>query len=133
MRRAGKTTYVYQLRRERMELGTGREQLSYLNFEDERLAGLTAAHLEDCFLVRMVWMESASERQRMVNPRRGARRGTGRCHGAADLRMAADSADLILEEGREEKRQGEGERPEPLLTGFAGDSQAQHGRRTSPG
>ncbi len=28
------------------------------------------AHLEDCFLVRMVWMESASERQRMVNPRK---------------------------------------------------------------
>jgi hypothetical protein len=27
------------------------------------------AHLEDCFLVRLVWMESASERQRMVNPR----------------------------------------------------------------
>jgi predicted AAA+ superfamily ATPase len=28
------------------------------------------AHLEDCFLVRMVWMESVSERQRMVNPRK---------------------------------------------------------------
>jgi hypothetical protein len=28
------------------------------------------AYLEDCFLVRMVWMESASERQRMVNPRK---------------------------------------------------------------
>lgn len=28
------------------------------------------AHLDDCFLVRLVWMESASERQRMVNPRR---------------------------------------------------------------
>jgi uncharacterized protein len=28
------------------------------------------AHLEDCFLVRMVWMESSSERQRMVNPRK---------------------------------------------------------------
>lgn len=27
-------------------------------------------HLEDCFLVRLVWMESASERQRMVNPRK---------------------------------------------------------------
>ena len=26
--------------------------------------------LEDCFLVRLVWMESASERQRMVNPRK---------------------------------------------------------------
>ncbi|MGI9301933.1 MAG: ATP-binding protein, partial [Gammaproteobacteria bacterium] len=28
------------------------------------------SHLEDCFLVRMIWMESASERQRMVNPRK---------------------------------------------------------------
>jgi predicted AAA+ superfamily ATPase len=28
------------------------------------------AHLDDCFLVRLVWMESASERQRMVNPRK---------------------------------------------------------------
>jgi predicted AAA+ superfamily ATPase len=28
------------------------------------------AHLEDCFLVRTVWMESSSERQRMVNPRK---------------------------------------------------------------
>ena len=27
-------------------------------------------HLEDCFLVRTVWMESRSERQRMVNPRK---------------------------------------------------------------
>ncbi len=27
-------------------------------------------HLEDCFLVRVVWMESNSERQRMVNPRK---------------------------------------------------------------
>lgn len=28
------------------------------------------SHLEDCFLIRTVWMESASERQRMVNPRK---------------------------------------------------------------
>lgn len=27
-------------------------------------------YLEDCFLVRLVWMESKSERQRMVNPRK---------------------------------------------------------------
>ncbi len=27
-------------------------------------------YLEDCFLVRLLWMESASERQRMVNPRK---------------------------------------------------------------
>jgi hypothetical protein len=28
------------------------------------------AHLEDCFLVRTVWIESGSERRRMVNPRK---------------------------------------------------------------
>ena len=28
------------------------------------------AHLADCFLVRAVWLESASERRRMVNPRK---------------------------------------------------------------
>jgi hypothetical protein len=28
------------------------------------------SHLEDCFLVRTVWMEAESERQRMVNPRK---------------------------------------------------------------
>ena len=27
-------------------------------------------YLQDCFLVRLVWMESGSERQRMVNPRK---------------------------------------------------------------
>lgn len=42
MRRAGKTTFLHQLRRER---GTPRENLPYLNFEDERLAGLEASHL----------------------------------------------------------------------------------------
>ncbi len=28
------------------------------------------AYLDDCFLVRVLWMESDSERQRMVNPRK---------------------------------------------------------------
>lgn len=28
------------------------------------------SHLEDCFLVRTVWEEAGSERQRMVNPRK---------------------------------------------------------------
>lgn len=40
MRRAGKTTYLHQLRRERLAGGVGRERLPYINFEDERLAGL---------------------------------------------------------------------------------------------
>ena len=34
MRRAGKTTFLHQLRRERLERGVAREQLVYVNFED---------------------------------------------------------------------------------------------------
>ena len=45
MRRAGKTTFLHQLRRERVERGAPRERLPYLSFEDERLAGLKASHL----------------------------------------------------------------------------------------
>ena len=42
MRRAGKTTFLHQLRRERHEQGVERERLPYVNFEDERLVGLGA-------------------------------------------------------------------------------------------
>lgn len=45
MRRAGKTTFVHQLRRERLEHGARRDHLPYINFEDERLAGLAAHQL----------------------------------------------------------------------------------------
>lgn len=45
MRRAGKTTYLNQLRRERFEHGVVRERLPYLNFEDEQLTGLAAKDL----------------------------------------------------------------------------------------
>jgi uncharacterized protein len=45
VRRAGKTTFVHQLRRERLAAGTPRPLLPYVNFEDERLAGLDASHL----------------------------------------------------------------------------------------
>lgn len=45
MRRAGKTTFLHQLRCERLERGVPRERLPYINFEDERLAGLEARHL----------------------------------------------------------------------------------------
>lgn len=45
MRRAGKTTFLHQLRRDRLDLGTDRERLPYLNFEDERLADLRADQL----------------------------------------------------------------------------------------
>lgn len=40
MRRAGKTTFLHQLRLEGMEGGTARTLLPYVNFEDERLADL---------------------------------------------------------------------------------------------
>jgi hypothetical protein len=45
MRRAGKTTFLHQMRRERLENGTARTHLPYLNFEDERLSELTARDL----------------------------------------------------------------------------------------
>jgi len=45
MRRAGKTTFLHQLRRERYERGTERARLPYINFEDERLAELQAQDL----------------------------------------------------------------------------------------
>jgi predicted AAA+ superfamily ATPase len=45
MRRAGKTMYIHQLRHERLERGTPREHLPYVNFEDERLSGLEASQL----------------------------------------------------------------------------------------
>ncbi len=45
IRRAGKTMFLHQIRRERLSGGMDREQLPYINFEDERLAGMTAVHL----------------------------------------------------------------------------------------
>ena len=46
MRRTGKTTFLHQLRRERIEQGVAPERLPYLSFEDERLADLDATHLD---------------------------------------------------------------------------------------
>jgi hypothetical protein len=45
MRRAGKTCFLHQVRREKLEGGAPREQLPYINFEDEQLAGLRADQL----------------------------------------------------------------------------------------
>jgi hypothetical protein len=45
MRRVGKTTYLHQLRQERLGEGFDRKYLPYINFEDERLAGLKADQL----------------------------------------------------------------------------------------
>jgi predicted AAA+ superfamily ATPase len=46
MRRAGKTTFLHQLRAERFGGGMPRHCLPYINFEDERLVGLQATDLQ---------------------------------------------------------------------------------------
>lgn len=45
MRRAGKTTFLWQTLADRLSHGTDREGLLYFSFEDERLAGMTAPDL----------------------------------------------------------------------------------------
>ena len=45
MRRAGKTTFLHQLRGERIERGSPLDRLPFISFEDERLAGLEAGEL----------------------------------------------------------------------------------------
>ena len=46
MRRAGKTTFLHQLRQEFTASGAGPSQAPYVSFEDERLTGLEARHLD---------------------------------------------------------------------------------------
>lgn len=46
MRRAGKTSFLWQQLAQRHAAGTAREGLLYFSFEDERLAGLRAEHLD---------------------------------------------------------------------------------------
>jgi predicted AAA+ superfamily ATPase len=46
MRRSGKTTFLWQCLSRRQAAGAPRDRLLYLNFEDERLAGLTATDLQ---------------------------------------------------------------------------------------
>ncbi len=46
MRRSGKTTFLWQCLANRLAAGAPREALFYLNFEDERLAGLAAPDLQ---------------------------------------------------------------------------------------
>ncbi len=45
VRRAGKTTFVHQMRRERLAGGAARALVPYVNFEDERLVGLEGTQL----------------------------------------------------------------------------------------
>ncbi|MBI4320147.1 MAG: ATP-binding protein [Chloroflexi bacterium] len=46
MRRSGKTTFLWQCLADRLAVGAPRETLLYLNFEDERLAGMQASDLQ---------------------------------------------------------------------------------------
>jgi predicted AAA+ superfamily ATPase len=46
MRRSGKTTFLWQCLAERQKAGAPREALLYFNFEDERLAEMTAQDLQ---------------------------------------------------------------------------------------
>ncbi len=48
VRRAGKTMFVHQLRRERVAAGAPRALVPYVNFEDERLAEIEASQLGFC-------------------------------------------------------------------------------------
>ncbi len=61
MRRSGKTTFLWQVLRERLARGTAREGLLYFNFEDERLADMTAGNLkwlvEEYFLLHPEWRD----------------------------------------------------------------------------
>ena len=61
MRRSGKTTFLWQLLGDRMERGTAREGLLFVNFEDERLAGMRAADvgalLEEYYRQYPEWRE----------------------------------------------------------------------------
>lgn len=63
------------------------------------------AHLEDSFLIRTVWMESSSERQRMVNPRKAYPIDTGLIplfdrSGKSNIGHALETAVLIELERR---------------------------------
>ncbi|MFZ9854773.1 MAG: ATP-binding protein [Limisphaerales bacterium] len=46
MRRSGKTTFLWQCLADRLKAGAQRDALLYFNFEDERLAGMTAHELQ---------------------------------------------------------------------------------------
>jgi predicted AAA+ superfamily ATPase len=61
MRRAGKTTYLWQVVAERLAARTPREGLLYFSFEDERLTGMKAADLhlvvEEYYRLHPDWRE----------------------------------------------------------------------------
>jgi len=61
MRRAGKTTFLWQILADRLAAGTPRDGLLYFSFEDERLAGMTAANLglvlEEYYQLHPAWRD----------------------------------------------------------------------------
>lgn len=61
MRRAGKTTLLHQIRQNWLEQGHLREQIPFLNFEDERLVGLEGSDLhlvmEEYYRLYPAWRE----------------------------------------------------------------------------
>ena len=65
-RRAGKTTFLWQVLGDRLEQGFDREGLVYFNFEDERLAGMTAADLQIVVEEYYRLYPERRERQRVV-------------------------------------------------------------------
>lgn len=88
-------------------------------------------YLDDCFLVRVIWMESASERQRMVNPRKAYPVDTGLIPifdrtGKANLGHALETAVLVELERRGCEityvRTGEGFEVDFLARGPSGEA-----------
>ena len=61
-RRAGKTTFLWQILAEKLKSGVDREGLLYFNFEDERLAGMSAADLQ--FVVEEYYLLHPERRDR---------------------------------------------------------------------
>jgi uncharacterized protein len=61
MRRTGKTTFLWQVLSDRLAQGMAREGLLYFGFEDERLAGMSAADLslvvEEYYLLNPEWRD----------------------------------------------------------------------------
>ena len=61
IRRSGKTTFLWQVLADRAAAGTAREGLLYFNFEDERLAGMSATDLqlvvEEYYLLYPEWRD----------------------------------------------------------------------------
>lgn len=64
MRRSGKTTFLWQCLVDRLNSGVPRQALLYVNFEDERLAGIYAADLqwmlEEYFRLQPQWRDCRS-------------------------------------------------------------------------